>query len=80
MLVSLSKNKWLYDWISDKWKSELAGIMVENDPYVKRPVDIKRDLATLLASKGYKSKVTGKNDIIIAMTEEEFMFLKLKYE
>ena len=80
MLVSLQKNNWLYDWISDNWKSELTAMMTKEDPYVKRPNKIKKDLAQLLASKGYVTKVTGSSDIIISMTEEEFMFLKLKYE
>ena len=79
MLVSLQKNNWLYDWISDNWKSELTELMTKEDPYVKRPTNIKKDLAQLLAAKGYKTKVTGKGDIIISMTEEEYVFLKLKY-
>lgn len=80
MLVSLQKNNWLYNWISDNWKSELTEIMTKEDPYVKRPNKIKKDLAQLLASKGYVTKVTGSGDIIISMTEEEFIFLKLKYQ
>jgi hypothetical protein len=54
--------------------------MTKEDPYVKRPNKIKKDLAQLLASKGYVTKVTGSSDIIISMTEEEFIFLKLKYQ
>jgi hypothetical protein len=80
MLVSLDKNKWLYDWIQEKWQEELYNIITVNGKEVPRPNDIRAKLNNLLISKGYNTKLTSKFDIIISMTEEEYILLKLKYE
>lgn len=79
MLVSLDKNKWLYDWMQDNWQEELYNIITVNGKEVPRPNDIRARLNNLLISKGYNTKLTSKFDIIISMTEEEYIFLKLKY-
>ncbi len=79
MLVSLDKNKWLYDWMQDNWQEELYNIITVNGKEVPRPNDIRARLNNLLISKGYNTKLTSKFDIIISMTEEQYVFLKLKY-
>jgi len=79
MLISLKKNKWLYDWMTDNYGDELYSIVSGIDHNVPRPNKIYDGVAKLLSSKGYKSKMTNNGDIIISMTEEEYIFLKLKY-
>jgi len=80
MLVSLNKNKWLYTWMREHWQEDLYKILSANDPYVKRPSTIKREVAKLLNSKGYKAKLTNGDDIIVTMKEEDYIFLKLRYQ
>lgn len=77
MLISLDKNKWLYDWLQEKYHDDLYAIVTEDD--VPRPNKIREGITKLLQTKGYKTKLTSKFDIIISMTEEEFIYLKLKY-
>ena len=79
MLISLDKNRWLYDWMQDNWQEELYNIITSNGKEVPRPNDIRSRLNNLLISKGYNTKLTSKFDIIISMTEEQYVFLKLKY-
>jgi hypothetical protein len=79
MLVSLDKNKWLFDWMQDNWQDEIYVIITQLDPYVKRPSVMRKLIGKMLQDKGYKVKITSKHDLIIAMKEEEFIFLKLKY-
>lgn len=79
MLVSLDKNKWLFDWIQDNWQNDIHNILLELDPHVPRPNVLRYKIAKLLESKGYKTKVTSKHDVIISIKEEDFVFLKLKY-
>jgi len=79
MLISLDKNKWLYDWINDQWKDELHQIIFNERFDVPRPNVIRKKLYELLVSKGYKAKLTSKNDIIISIKDPEFTFIKLKY-
>jgi hypothetical protein len=78
MLVSLNKNKWLLEWMKDNWREETLNIFTLVDSFSSRP-NIAREFSNLLIKNGYKTKVTKNNDVIIAMTEEEFVFLKLKY-
>lgn len=78
MLVSLNKNKWLLEWMKDNWREETLNIFTLVDSFSSRP-NIAREFSNLLTKNGYKTKVTKNNDVIIAMTEEEFVFLKLKY-
>jgi hypothetical protein len=78
MLVSLNKNKWLLEWMKDNWREEMLNIFTLVDSFSSRP-NIAREFSNLLIKNGYKTKVTKNNDVIIAMTEEEFVFLKLKY-
>jgi len=80
MLVSLDKNKWLFDWIQDNWQDDIYDILTAMDPNVPRPNILRGKIAGLLESKGYKTKVTSKHDVIISMRDEDFLFLKLKYE
>ena len=79
MLVSLDKNKWLYDWMQEEWHQELSQIIFNEEFDVPRPNQIRSKIALLLESKGYKTKVTSKFDIIISISEEQYVFLKLKY-
>ena len=44
-----------------------------------RPEEIKKQIIMKLTTFGYKVKFTSGNDAIISMSEEEYVFLKLKY-
>jgi len=79
MLISLDKNKWLYDWLQEHYQDELYNIVMSEGIEVPRPNELRAKLVELLNSKGYKSKLTSKYNIIISISEEEFIFLKLKY-
>lgn len=79
MLISLDKNKWLYDWMHDKWHEEITYIIFNDKLKVPRPNELRKELNRLLISKGYTSKLTSKFDIIISFKESEFIYLKLKY-
>jgi hypothetical protein len=79
MLISLDKNKWLYDWLQENYQDELYNIITAEEKAVPRPNDLRRKLVQLLNSKGHKAKLTSKFDIIISLKEEDFVFLKLKY-
>jgi len=79
MLISLDKNKWLYDWLQENYQDELYKIMVAEGSTVPRPHTLRTKLVQLLNNKGYKAKLTSKDDIIISLKEKEFVFLKLKY-
>lgn len=79
MLVSLDKNKWLYDWMQDNWQDDLYNIITVDGNEVPRPNDLRGRIVHLLIAKGFKAKLTSKFDIIISMKEEDFVFLKLKY-
>jgi hypothetical protein len=82
MLVSLSKNPWLWSWVYEKielkdpeYKDYLIHAFAKT-----RPEEIKGRYLMRLEEFGYKVKLTrtGK-DALISMTEEEYVFLKLKY-
>lgn len=79
MLVSLDKNIWLYDWMQDSFQKELNELVFNDQFDIPRPNELRRRIAKLLESKGYKTKVTSKFDLIISIKEEEFIYLKLKY-
>lgn len=79
MLISLDKNKWLYDWMQDCFRQELQEMVFNEQFDVPRPNELRIRVSNLLQSKGYKTKVTSKHDIIISMSEKEFVFLQLKY-
>ena len=78
MLVSLDKNIWLYEWMTQTYGDEIYQII--DQKYPPRIRDLRKQLVKLLISKGYKAHHTSTDDIIISMTEEEFIFLKLKYQ
>ena len=79
MLISLDKNKWLYDWLQEHYQDELYNIITAEERVVPRPNELRTRLVQLLNSKGYKAKLTRKFDIIISIKDEDFVFLKLKY-
>jgi hypothetical protein len=79
MLISLDKNKWLYDWMQEVWQDDLQRIVFNEEFNVPRPNQLRVKIAQLLETKGYRTKVTSKHDIIISMSEKEFVFLQLKY-
>lgn len=80
MLVSLHKNLWLYLWLKDKYKDEFYDILFPLTAKDARPDLMNARLADFLASKGYKNKVTRKGDIVFFMSEEDYVWLKLKYD
>jgi len=79
MLISLDKNKWLYDWLQENYQDELYQIVVAEGSTVPRPDTLRSKLVQLLNANGIKAKLTSKHDIILSLKEEEFVFLKLKY-
>lgn len=80
MIVSIDKNQWLFKWMSDCWRKDIHRYMHQRLPqYRLNNEDFNRNfLADFLATKGYTAKVTD-NDILLSISEEEFVFLKLKY-
>jgi hypothetical protein len=66
--------------MQDNWQDDLYNIITASDNEVPRPNDIRSKIVLMLSSKGYKAKLTSKFDIIISMKEEEYIFLKLKYQ
>jgi hypothetical protein len=80
MLVSLDKNKWMYEWIQDRWQDDLLAIILGLEDVVPRPNNMRKGIAKLLESNGYVTKLTSKFDIIISMSEKEYILLKLRYE
>lgn len=78
MLVSLNKNGWLNEWILEKIDPNHIDdrtMLFTTNGYR----DNRKILADMLSSKGYTSKVTRSNDVIISIPDEEFVFYKLKY-
>jgi len=81
MLVSLNNNPWMWSWIYDTVDPEVTLRNYLITAYSRtRPEEIKKQLINKLSDKGYKVKFTSNNDIIIVMSEEEYVFLKLKYQ
>jgi hypothetical protein len=81
MLVSLNKNPWLWDWIYETVDPDNTIHQYFVMSFAKtRPEEIKISMAKKLTEKGYKIKITSGKDVIVIMTEEEFTFLKLKYQ
>jgi len=84
MLISLNKNRWLFDWMQDKWRDEVMPLFHEaagsDFPFIPDIKPLNQKLATLLSSKGYKSKATKENkDLLIFIPDEEYTFIKIKY-
>lgn len=65
--------------MQDCWQEELAANLKLYDEIVPRPNLMRKSVASMLNSKGYKTKLTSKFDVIISMKEEEYVYLKLKY-
>ena len=81
MLVSMNKNMWLWKWVYETVDPDNSIYEYLLSAYAKtRPSEIRNKMVERLVDKGYKVKFTSGNDVIIVMTEEEYMFLKLKYE
>jgi len=80
MLISLRKNMWMYLWLKEKYKEEFYEIIFPVNAANARPEIMNKKLAEFLASRGYKSRCTSRGDIILAISEEEYIFLKLKYD
>ena len=80
MLVSFNKNKWIYEWVKDNWRDELYEILEVTGDHVPRHEDLRVKFNNLLISKGYTTKITSKLDILISMKDEDYVFLKLKYQ
>jgi hypothetical protein len=70
----------MYDWLQDRWRDDLLAIILGLEDEVPRPNNMRKGIAKLLEVNGYKTKLTSKFDVIISMTEEEYIILKLKYE
>jgi len=81
MIVSLNKNIWLWNWIYeliDHRDPDFRNYLITS--FAKtRPEEIKLQLVMKLETFGYKVKITSTKDALIAMSEEEYIFLKLKY-
>ena len=80
MLVSLRKNLWIYLWLKDKYKDEFYDVLFPLNAVDARPEVMNKKLANFLESKGYSNRVTPKGDIVFFMTEEDYVWLKLKYD
>ena len=80
MLVSMNKNMWLWKWVYETVDPDNSIYEYLLSAYSRtRPSEIRNKMAERLIDKGYKVKITSSNDVIVVMSEEEFMFLKLKY-
>ena len=85
MLVSLNKNPWLLEWMKDNWREEV--LVIFRNPFlltlpneVRTPKQMRKNIAELLSKNGYKAKtVKGGEDVIVAIPDEEFVFIKIKY-
>ena len=77
MIVSLNNNEWLYKWLKDRWYKEILEYHKRVSPNLVMTRNMLRDFIEM---KGYKTKVTSEQDLLISIPEEEFTFLKLKYE
>ncbi len=85
MLVSLNKNPWLLEWMKDNWREEV--LVIFRNPFlltlpheVRTPKQMRKNFAELLSKNGYKAKtVKGGEDVIVAIPDEEFVFIKIKY-
>lgn len=79
MLVSLNKNPWLLEWMKDNWRQEMLDIFKSHFP-LHTPNQMRKNYAELLSKNGYKAKtVKGGEDVIVAVPDEEFTFIKIKY-
>jgi len=82
MLVSLNKNRWLWKYIYervDKADPELRDYLAT--AFSKTvPQEMHVRVLQKFESLGYKLRFTSTKDVIISMKEEEYIFLKLKYE
>jgi hypothetical protein len=82
MLVSLNKNRWLWKYIYervDKADPELRDYLANT--FAKTvPQEINVRVLRKFETLGYKLRFTSSRDVIISMKEEEYVYLKLKYE
>jgi hypothetical protein len=67
-------------WLKDKYRDEFYNILFPVLAAEARPEFMNKKLAEFLSSKGYTNRVTSKGDIIFFMNEEDYIWLKLKYD
>lgn len=67
-------------WLKDKYRDEFYNILFPVLAAEARPEFMNKKLAEFLASKGYTNRITRKGDIIFFMNEEDYVWLKLKYD
>ena len=79
MIISLKQNQWLYDWMQEKWHDDFLRMLEDYDISKNRPNHLKKKLVSLLKIKGYKARLTKSSDIMIAIPDDQFIFLKLTY-
>jgi|APFre7841882654_1041346.scaffolds.fasta_scaffold04344_2 hypothetical protein len=78
MIVSFDKNQWLFKWMEDQWHNDLLEFI---SAYSNSNEAMTRMyLGNFLELKGYKTKITVNEDLLISISDEEFVFLKLKYQ
>ena len=72
---------WLWKWVYETVDPDNSVYEYLLSAYAKtRPSEIRNKMVERLVDKGYTVKITSGQDVIIAMSEEEFTFLKLKYQ
>lgn len=81
MIVSLNKNQWLFAWIKDRWHDDIYSFMHQKLPNIHNTDQnyTRKFLRDFLETKGYIAKIMD-TDMLLSMSEEEFAFLRLKYE
>lgn len=91
MLVSVSKNHWIIKWLEDSYPDYNTTYMSSIVRLVSKHGDsmslagiqevINKGLAKFIKSKGFKVKYHRDiDDIFITMRDQEYTFLRLKYE
>lgn len=65
--------------MKDRWYKDIYDYHHSVSP--GRKTEMTRSfLGNFLEMKGYKTKVTSDQDLLISIPDEEFTFIKLKYE
>lgn len=83
MIVSLNQNLWLFDWFRECYSTNFEKFLDNlNDRYTRdffANNSARKIMRDFLETQGFTAKLTTTQDILISITEEEFVFLKLKY-
>ena len=67
--------------MKDRWQNDIHNFMHQKLPH-RHNTDqnyTRKFLRDFLETKGYTAKIT-ETDMLLSISEEEFVFLKLKYE